>query len=83
MDYSAIAYELIEKLGGRNNISALTHCATRIRVVLNNDSKIDKLAIEKMPCIKGLFSLPNQYQIIVGSEIVKELHDAMSHQLLS
>ncbi len=71
------ALQLIEKLGGKDNIIALTHCATRIRVVLKNEGKIDKQAIEKIKLVKGLFSLANQYQIILGANIVEQVHDEM------
>lgn len=79
--FNSIATQLLEKLGGQHNISALTHCATRIRVILKDEGKIDKPAIEKMDSVKGLFSIANQYQIILGAEIVEQVHNEM-HRLL-
>lgn len=75
--FTETAIQLVDKLGGKDNISALTHCATRIRVVLRNDGKMDKSAIEKIDCVKGLFSITNQYQIILGAGIVNQVHEEM------
>ncbi|MFC0309290.1 triose-phosphate isomerase [Gallibacterium trehalosifermentans] len=79
--YYQTALKLIEYLGGNNNITALTHCATRIRVVLNNPENIDKNKIEKLELVRGLFSITNQYQIILGKEIVDIVHQKMQEQL--
>ncbi|QIM68414.1 triose-phosphate isomerase [Basfia succiniciproducens] len=81
-EFTETAVQLIEQLGGKANISALTHCATRIRVVLKNDGKMNKSAIEKIDGVKGLFSITNQYQIILGAEIVKQVHDEMKKLLI-
>ncbi|MFU2059691.1 triose-phosphate isomerase [Avibacterium volantium] len=80
-EYSKIAYLLLEYLGGKNNISALTHCATRIRVVLKDDTKINKLNIEKLDKVKGLFSITNQFQIIFGQYIVQEVYSELKKLL--
>lgn len=76
-EFTETAVQLIDKLGGKDNINALTHCATCIRVVLKNDGEMDKSAIEKIDNVKGLFSITNQYQIILGAEIVNQIHDEM------
>ncbi|MGY6773047.1 triose-phosphate isomerase [Gallibacterium sp. ZY190522] len=80
-EYNEIATKLIEYLGGKKNIVALTHCATRIRVVLNNPEEINKNQIEKLDLVKGLFSIANQYQIILGKEVVDIVHQKMQKQL--
>ena len=76
-EFTPSASQLITKLGGKENISALTHCATRIRVVLKNEEKIDKQAIENIDKVKGLFSIASQYQIIFGGDLVNQVHDEM------
>lgn len=80
-EFYEIAAKLIEYLGGKKNIIALTHCATRIRVVLNNPENIDKSKIEKLELVKGLFSITNQYQIIFGKDLVDIVYRKMQEQL--
>lgn len=81
MDFPAIAKQVVEKLGGKENITALAHCATRLRLVLKDDSKIDKEAIEDIDGVKGQFSVAGQYQIIFGSGTVNKVYAAMSELL--
>lgn len=78
MDFPKIAQQTIEKLGGKENISALAHCATRLRIVLKDESAVDKDAIENIEGVKGQFSVAGQYQIIFGSGTVNQVHAAMS-----
>ena len=63
--FSKIAKELIEKLGGKENISGAAHCSTRLRLVLNDESKADKEGIEQIEGVKGQFAVAGQYQIIL------------------
>ena len=78
MDFPKIAHQVIEKLGGKENINALAHCATRLRIVLKDESRIDKEAIENIDGVKGQFSVAGQYQIIFGSGTVNKVHAEMS-----
>lgn len=80
-EYQVIARQLIQSLGGKTNISALTHCATRIRVVPINAEKIDKPAIEHIDNVKGLFTITSQHQIILGSGVVEKVYDEMAKLL--
>lgn len=61
--------KLIELLGGKENIATLTHCITRLRFVLNDESKIDGKAIEELPMVKANFSTGGQYQVVIGQEV--------------
>ncbi|MCW9717179.1 triose-phosphate isomerase [Avibacterium sp. 21-599] len=79
--YSETALLLIKYLGGKDNIGALTHCATRIRVILKNETKIDKIGIEKINIVKGIFSVANQFQIIFGKHIVDEVYLTLKNLL--
>lgn len=81
MNFPKIAQQVIEKLGGKENISALAHCATRLRIVVQDESKIDKDAIENIDGVKGQFSVSGQYQIIFGSGTVNKVHAEMSNLL--
>ncbi|MGX2973942.1 PTS trehalose transporter subunit IIBC [Ursidibacter arcticus] len=61
--------KLIELLGGKENIATLTHCITRLRFVLNDESKVDGKAIEDLPMVKANFSTGGQYQVVIGQEV--------------
>lgn len=81
MNFPNVAKQVIDKLGGKDNISALAHCATRLRIVVKDEGKIDKKAIENIDGVKGQFSVSGQYQIIFGSGTVNKVHDEMAKQL--
>lgn len=81
MNYPQIASQVIEKLGGKENITALAHCATRLRLTLADESKVDKAAIENINGVKGQFSVSGQYQIIFGSGTVNSVHSEMQKQM--
>ncbi|WP_040975530.1 PTS trehalose transporter subunit IIBC [Necropsobacter massiliensis] len=61
--------KLIEYIGGRENIATVTHCITRLRFVLNDESKINSKAIETLPMVKANFSTGGQYQVVIGQEV--------------
>ncbi|TCP97644.1 PTS system sucrose-specific IIB component (Glc family) /PTS system sucrose-specific IIC component (Glc family) [Cricetibacter osteomyelitidis] len=81
MNYPEIAKQTIEKLGGKENIATAAHCATRLRLVLNDENKVDKEGIENIQGVKGQFSVAGQYQIIFGSGTVNKVHAEMTKQL--
>ncbi|MGT2751250.1 PTS system trehalose-specific EIIBC component [Streptococcus orisasini] len=60
---------LLDAVGGKENVSAVTHCATRMRFVLNDNSKADVKAIEAIPAVKGTFTNAGQFQIIIGNDV--------------
>ncbi|MDW6017450.1 sucrose-specific PTS transporter subunit IIBC [Vibrio plantisponsor] len=78
MDYPVIAKQLLEHLGGKSNIQALAHCATRLRLALKDDALIDEAAIESLEGVKGQFKVAGQYQIIFGSGIVNQVYAEMA-----
>ncbi|OOF38954.1 PTS trehalose transporter subunit IIBC [Rodentibacter mrazii] len=61
--------KLIVAIGGRENIATVTHCITRLRFVLNDESKVDTKAIEALPMVKANFSTGGQYQVVIGQEV--------------
>ena len=81
MNLPKIAEQVIEKLGGKNNIATAAHCATRLRIVLNDESKVNKEGIEAIEGVKGQFSVAGQYQIIFGSGTVNKVHEQLTKQL--
>ena len=81
MYFPKIAEQTIAKLGGKENITTLAHCATRLRLTLADESKVDKEAIENIEGVKGQFSTSGQYQIIFGSGTVNKVHAEMQKQM--
>ncbi|WP_027108125.1 PTS system trehalose-specific EIIBC component [Lacticigenium naphthae] len=70
-DFKQDAQALLKAVGGKENVSAVTHCATRMRFVLNDPSKADKDAIEDIPSVKGTFTQAGQFQVIVGNKVAE------------
>ncbi|VEB26883.1 phosphotransferase system enzyme II,sucrose-specific, factor IIBC [Actinobacillus lignieresii] len=81
MNFPKIAEQTIAKLGGKENITTLAHCATRLRLTLADEAKVDKQAIENIEGVKGQFSTSGQYQIIFGSGTVNKVHAEMQKQM--
>ena len=75
MDYRKTAKEILEKVGGNNNIVSAAHCATRLRLVIADNSKTDKGAIENIEGVKGVFEASGQLQIILGTGTVNKVFD--------
>lgn len=76
MNIEKVAHQLIPLLGGAENIASAAHCATRLRLVLIDDSKADKEAINKLEGVKGCFSNAGQIQVIFGTGLVNKVHAA-------
>ena len=75
MDYRKCAQEIFDKLGGRDNLVSAAHCATRLRLVTVDNSKIDKEALEDVDGVKGIFESNGQIQIIIGTGTVNKVYD--------
>lgn len=71
MDYKAVAQEILEKVGGPDNISGMTHCATRLRLNLKDESLADTEGIKAIDGISNVASAAGQYQILVGINVPK------------
>lgn len=76
MNIENIARQLVPLLGGAENIASAAHCATRLRLVLVDDTKADKEAINKLEGVKGCFSNAGQIQVIFGTGLVNKVHAA-------
>ena len=81
MNFPQIAQQVIDKLGGKENIATAAHCATRLRIVLNDESKVDKEGIDNIEGVKGQFAVAGQYQIIFGSGTVNKVHAELTKLL--
>ena len=78
MDYKGIAQQILTDVGGPENIASYAHCATRLRLVLVDETKADKKAVEKIEAVAGSFTAGGQYQIILGPGTVNKVHDELA-----
>ena len=75
MNNTEIAKRVIEALGGRENVNSVAHCATRLRVMVKDEGKIDKNTVENLEKVQGAFFNSGQYQIIFGTGTVNKIYD--------
>ncbi|NYS48755.1 PTS beta-glucoside transporter subunit IIBCA [Streptococcus danieliae] len=75
MDNKQIAQSVIEALGGQENVNSVAHCATRLRVMVKDESKIDKDTVERLDKVQGAFFNSGQYQIIFGTGTVNKIYE--------
>ena len=68
-NFTEDARKLLDGVGGKENINAVTHCVTRMRFVLNDPSDADIKAIEDIPSVKGTFTQSGQFQVIIGNQV--------------
>jgi len=76
--YTEPAKQLLEHVGGSDNISVVTHCATRMRFVLKEPSKADVKKVEEIGLVKGTFTQAGQFQVIIGNEVSSFYNDFIS-----
>ena len=75
LDYRKCAEEIFSHLGGKENIISAAHCATRLRLVIADNSKLDTKALEEVEGVKGLFDSNGQLQLIIGTGTVNKVYD--------
>lgn len=75
MDYGKCAKEIYDTLGGRSNLVSAAHCATRLRLVTVDNSKIDMKKLENIDGVKGVFSNNGQLQLIIGTGTVNKVYE--------
>lgn len=75
MNNTEIAKKVIDALGGRENVRSVAHCATRLRVMVVDEGKIDKDTVENIEKVQGAFFNSGQYQIIFGTGTVNKIYD--------
>ena len=75
MDYKKTAHEILSGIGGKDNLVSAAHCATRLRLVIADNSRIRKADIEAVDGVKGVFEAAGQLQIIIGTGAVNKVYD--------
>lgn len=75
MDYKGIAKQIYENIGGTENIISAVHCATRLRLVISDNGKCAKEALENLEGVKGVFEASGQLQIILGTGTVNKVYE--------
>ena len=75
MDYKKAAQQVLDNIGGASNIVSAAHCATRLRLVIADNSKVSKKELENAEGAKGVFEAQGQLQIIFGTGIVNKVYD--------
>ena len=69
IDYRKTAGELVKELGGNENITNVTHCATRLRFILKNESLVDKDKVAKIPGVITTVQASGQFQVVIGNHV--------------
>ncbi len=77
MDYKKTAADIVELVGGKENISAHTHCMTRLRLVIKDESKVKEDDLKKLAGIQGIVNKGGQYQIVIGPD-VEQLYNELA-----
>ena len=75
MDYKKTAHEILSAIGGKDNLASAAHCATRLRLVIADNSKVNKPVLETVDGVKGVFEASGQLQIIIGTGAVNKVYD--------
>lgn len=77
-NYAALARSVIAALGGVDNISAVTHCMTRLRFVIKDDALIDSPTLKTIPGVLGVVRSDNQCQVIIGNTVSQAFQEVVS-----
>lgn len=75
MDYRASAKDVLDAIGGRENIISAAHCATRLRLVIADNKRCNREQIEEVDGVKGVFEASGQLQVIFGTGIVNKIYE--------
>ena len=78
MNYNNIAKQIIQCVGGKENITGAMHCATRLRLNLIDENKVNEEALTDIDVVKGTFLAKGQYQIILGPGLVNLVCDEVT-----
>ena len=75
LDYRKCAQEISDNIGGGANVVSAAHCATRLRLVIADNAKVNKEALENVDGVKGMFESNGQLQLIIGTGTVNKVYD--------
>ncbi|MFT8322994.1 MAG: sucrose-specific PTS transporter subunit IIBC [Bacillus sp. (in: firmicutes)] len=78
MEYQEIAKLILKSIGEKENISAVAHCSTRLRLVLKDETKVNQKELDSIEVVKATFSTGGQFQIILGAGLVNEVFKALT-----
>lgn len=76
--YLKISEEILQNIGGKENIQGVAHCATRLRIILDDNSKVNMDKLDDIELVKGVFTVGDQLQIIFGAGLVNEVYEVFS-----
>ncbi|UZJ79893.1 MULTISPECIES: PTS system trehalose-specific EIIBC component [unclassified Fictibacillus] len=77
MDIRQTAEQIVEAVGGKENIGAATHCVTRLRFALNDENQVNKEKLENIDAVKGSFSTNGQFQVVIGQGLVDKVYNEL------
>jgi PTS system trehalose-specific IIC component len=72
--------DIVDAVGGKDNIAAATHCVTRLRFALKDEGKVDKEKLDQIDMVKGSFSTNGQFQVVIGQGLVDKVYKEMAEQ---
>ena len=75
LDYHKCAQEIADNIGGGENVVSAAHCATRLRLVIADNGKVNKEALDNVEGVKGMFESNGQLQLIIGTGTVNKVFD--------
>ena len=75
MDHNKCASEILTAIGGKENLASAAHCATRLRLVISDNGRVQKKTLENIEGVKGVFEAAGQLQIIIGTGTVNKVYD--------
>ncbi len=70
--------KILQAVGGESNIAAVSHCVTRLRFALKDESQVDKAALESIGLVKGSFSSNGEFQVVIGQGLVNKVHQTLT-----
>ena len=76
--YDSLAAQIVDKVGGSSNIVNISHCMTRLRLKLKDDSIADTKGIEQLDKVIRVVNANGQYQVVVGMNVIEDLYDAVA-----
>src|SRR5690606_5422444 len=77
-NYAALANDVVSALGGKDNVAAVTHCMTRLRFVLHDESKVDTATLKSLSGVLGVVRNDNQCQVIIGNTVSQAYREVVS-----
>ncbi|PKH04260.1 hypothetical protein CXF72_01975 [Psychromonas sp. MB-3u-54] len=77
MDRQAAAMDILDGIGSKHNVTSLSYCATRLRFILNDYNLVNDTKVRQIESVKNSFNTGGQYQIVIGNENVKAVHDIL------